>query len=767
VKTYSRIPLLGFALIEIVAVLAVISVLSGLGYVAVTGMNEAAQARKLEADVATVNSAIQIYLANGGNLDGQDAAGVIGKLKTVANADKDKMLGLKSSFLDPRTTLETQSGTEAASTQLRATWNGSSFVTSRSGGAGIKGFTIDDSVPVSAAFTEERSRTKDASATGWVWAHANATVTSASASSIATSPSVNGNPASSTSSSVATALQPPTFSPGTGSSALTAFPLSVSLSNPNPGGSSQIYYSSGATLQLYNTSFTAMPGATYRAVAFSLNPALYTTSGPATATYSATPFPLVLTSVSPSTVRYDEVGGTLTGVAAPAQKTVNYTVTAPGVDTTLFPPPNSVKYSTGSGTDPTTGTTYAGSVALNYANWGTSESLTLRGIALAGSSAYYTDSTVLETQIGITRIQLNAPTIAQASQIVYMPLGITINDAPTGNPAGRRIYYTTDGTAPSATNGNLYTGSFVLPPPAVNSSTTLKARTVAPEGMDAWFTASSEAQAIYTGLNFDFYNVDGVLIGGGNIANRAALNGSVVLVSVAGTQPDVVFNNNSMATGDIYAPGTPYVTINGDNAEGTARVVDLNGAVDPVHTYTIRIENNAVVGKIYRRITPVSLPVVTLPTGLVERGDAHSGTLLPGHYDEVELGNGAVITLGVEGATTPSQYVFDHFSSMNNAQIRVVGPVTLTLNPGVGSVVEIKNNMVFGNVANPSWLNIRMYTGGITLGNGGYLYGTISAPNGTVTFENGSTFQGGVASRYLVVSNTATGVVFSLPPPTE
>ena len=188
---------MGFALVEIVVVLAVMSVLGGLGYVSVTAMVETSEAQKLQTDVATVNRAVQLYLANGGAFDGTETAdGVLAKLKTRANSDSaEKIVGLKSSFIDPRTDTGWD---EESGGRLRAQWDDASksFIISATSGRGIKEFTINEGLSASAAGTEDRTPTKEASATGWVWNYdpASATVSSGGTptSGSGTTPSLPG-----------------------------------------------------------------------------------------------------------------------------------------------------------------------------------------------------------------------------------------------------------------------------------------------------------------------------------------------------------------------------------------------------------------------------------------------------------------------------------------------------------------------------------------------------------------------------------------------
>jgi hypothetical protein len=193
----------------------------------------------------------------------------------------------------------------------------------------------------------------------------------------------------------------------------------------------------------------------------------------------------------------------------------------------------------------------------------------------------------------------------------------------------------------------------------------------------------------------------------------------------------------------------------------------LDGAITPTN-YTVNIQKADFAGKVYRRITPVTMPVVSLPTGLTNYGSISAGTqtLQPGYYTSVTLNNGGEITIGVPGATQPSSYVFDVLSMGNNVKIKVVGPVTLTLNPGVANTVTLGNGVVMGNIDHPEWLQVNMFTGNIRVGNNSTMYGSILNPNGTVSFQQNSTFVGGVTAKYINIENNATGVSFSLPPPT-
>lgn len=247
-----------------------------------------------------------------------------------------------------------------------------------------------------------------------------------------------------------------------------------------------------------------------------------------------------------------------------------------------------------------------------------------------------------------------------------------------------------------------------------------------------------------------YLSLEGVLIGGGNISNNAALAGSVVIVSTAGTQPSITFNNNASITGDVFAPGMPTVI-------GSNRIIDLDGDSSPKN-YTILIEKGAVQGSVYRRINPITIPVVSAPTDLTERANQNSGHLTTGHYEKIAVPNHGTIVLGEIGATTPSVIYIDELLAGNGANIIIQGPVILNLSKST----IIDNNIILGNVDHPEWLDLRMVSGNLTVGNNGFLYGKVTSTLGIVNLENNSTFIGGIAAKYLNMSNNGTGTTFNM-----
>jgi len=175
----------GFSLIELLVVIAGIGILSGGGYVAVSGIQQTAAASKLQNDVAAINRAIDVYRANGGSIDGISGAvdsnhgiDVLMRLKQKGTAGLGTVMESQSAVIDPRIKAEWLADSEAGDSQVRAVWDtsGKKFVLTNSG-SGIKRFVMDDAAAAAAASlaTVARTSTKQTAATGWHWDYSTAT----------------------------------------------------------------------------------------------------------------------------------------------------------------------------------------------------------------------------------------------------------------------------------------------------------------------------------------------------------------------------------------------------------------------------------------------------------------------------------------------------------------------------------------------------------------------------------------------------------------
>ena len=275
-------------LIEVIIALAVVAVLGGGAYINVTNSRRAADETKLEQDVRVINSAIDAYLASGGNLDGATTPDeVLAALKTRADAASSaRMMGMTGSFVDPRTMALMQTSDEASTGALRAYFTTSPsprFVTGNSGGAGVKAFVFDDAAGAASPTGETRERLLDrATETAWVWDFTNRPAPARTEAQVPEASEVT-NPVASPG-VPAIQLNAPVFTPAAGVNPLTSYPLLLTLVNPNPPGSSRIYYSLNAgPFVLFNTPFSISPNTTVTAFSISLDPSRYITSASATA----------------------------------------------------------------------------------------------------------------------------------------------------------------------------------------------------------------------------------------------------------------------------------------------------------------------------------------------------------------------------------------------------------------------------------------------------------------------------------------------------
>ena len=751
----------------------------------VSGVPDAAKKRKLEQDVAIVNNAIDSYLASGGDAANLTSDNVISALKSrVTGGVLAEMTGPRGPFLDTRVITNS---TDFAWSALFTTDPHPRFYVAKS----TNGVVFDKGPATAVGGVAERP---DAARPSWLWTYGEA---SAPAESEAFVPlAVDSGVASTNAAQAAVTLGAPIISPSSLTANLWAFPKQVTIANTNAEGSSRVYYKIGnGNYTLFDdTPFSVDPGASVAAVCVSLDPSRYYNSAASYASYSVIPLALAVRIDAPASVTYAQAGGLMQGLdqMSPAQATITLEDTANllngNPDNLLSDEAGDDKYIPGSyvksvnftvryttdGSDPLTSQTAQTAAAFNgyfspvavslaLAAWGTNSVLPIRAAAVAVNTNWFLSSPVVSASASINPTALPSPTITPGADRFVTAIPVTVSNSTTNVPVGMLSYYTTNGSTPAAGSGVSFAtaASFSMGPLAYGATGTVKAAAYGPTDYSRWFTASSVNSITYSGPNYTAGTGGGVLITGGTFANNSAIRGSVIVASVAtGTQPNLTLANNGSVTGDVFLPGTPTVT-----GIATNRVINLDGPVNPTnYTFAVGGGTTTIGGNVYRRITPTPLPAVTNPTGLVTRSNQSSGTLLPGSYNTVSPGNNQSITLGIAGATNPAVYSITNFTTGNNVTVNVVGPVILTLNPGASKTISIANNVVVGNVSHPEWLQFSMYSGNLDLGNNGTLYAAVSAPNGTVTFENNAIFRGSVTAKTFNLENNGSGIVFTLPP---
>ncbi len=158
----------GYSLLELLMVVAILSTVMAVGYLAVSRLTGTVKAGKLESDVVTLNNAVRTYLTHGGKIppsaNGQQ---VIGRLKTTTTqASSKRLAGLRGTMLDPRLRGELIRGAGPE----RAVWNASSQrfeVQAR--GTGFRAFNLGGD-PAAIEEEEHRFGTLDlAQKDNWVW----------------------------------------------------------------------------------------------------------------------------------------------------------------------------------------------------------------------------------------------------------------------------------------------------------------------------------------------------------------------------------------------------------------------------------------------------------------------------------------------------------------------------------------------------------------------------------------------------------------------
>jgi type II secretory pathway pseudopilin PulG len=234
----------GFSLVEMLTVMGAIAATTGIGVVAVQQSREASQESKLQADVGRLNNAVQTYMMNGGTIPADaNADAVLARLKTKATAAAGKtVVGLTGPFIDERIS-GVESGTGAG--PVRATWNATTkrFELATSG-AGYTAFHLGGTVRTSPVTETRSTNQKFASRDSWVWDYEAedalavvakpAEVMTALPEAVTQTPQGQPGPRR---------LLQPEFSMPSGLYPYANFPMGLTLNNPNPPGSSAIFYS--------------------------------------------------------------------------------------------------------------------------------------------------------------------------------------------------------------------------------------------------------------------------------------------------------------------------------------------------------------------------------------------------------------------------------------------------------------------------------------------------------------------------------------------
>lgn len=172
-----------FTLLELLAVLAAIGLLAGLAIYSVGNVTEGSRISKLESDIATVNQAINIYVANGGQLTDAESYGFLGdpieqkvldKLKTRRNRfSSDTFAGVSGEMIDKRVAVRMQDTDQASTAKPRAVWDSlnNHFVIQKTG-KGVHEFYLNEEREAHDYGVDEGRRPSGFDVNrepGWIW----------------------------------------------------------------------------------------------------------------------------------------------------------------------------------------------------------------------------------------------------------------------------------------------------------------------------------------------------------------------------------------------------------------------------------------------------------------------------------------------------------------------------------------------------------------------------------------------------------------------
>ena len=227
---------------------------------------------------------------------------------------------------------------------------------------------------------------------------------------------------------------------------------------------------------------------------------------------------------------------------------------------------------------------------------------------------------------------------------------------------------------------------------------------------------------------------------------------------------------NSEITLDLLVPGTPAVRLNGAPSYGGT--VDGDGAATPAN-YEIILKGTAALRHVVRRTDPVTLAAALpppLPAGtqniratnasqvpvalaavrdLTLSAQAGNVAVPPGTYGDFAANAGCGFILGVSGSPVAAAYNFQRLTIGAGAELRVVGPVLLTVANGSS------NGGAIGTATDPARIRLRFAFGSFTASGGAAIHADIEAPNGTVALSGNARLAGAVASDRLSVNGNA------------
>lgn len=254
------------------------------------------------------------------------------------------------------------------------------------------------------------------------------------------------------------------------------------------------------------------------------------------------------------------------------------------------------------------------------------------------------------------------------------------------------------------------------------------------------------------------------------VRHAPSVNGRVEGSIQQMTAESLTLNGGAVVTQDLLIPGSPAVRSNGRPAYGGT--TEGSGSASPA-SHQVTLNGNASLRHVVRRTNPVALPNVMAPSApagtrnvvlnstgqspgsfstlrhLTLNGNVGQVAVPAGAYGDFTANAGSGFTLGVSGSAQPSVYHFQRLTLNGQSQLKVVGPVVVTV------AHELNGNGAVGVAEQPGWLTLNIRSGGLTLNGGARFYGHVNAPNGSVIINGNSQLIGGLAADRLIVNGGA------------
>jgi RHS repeat-associated protein len=243
----------------------------------------------------------------------------------------------------------------------------------------------------------------------------------------------------------------------------------------------------------------------------------------------------------------------------------------------------------------------------------------------------------------------------------------------------------------------------------------------------------------------------------------------------------VSLNGSGTITGDLLVPGTPTLVLNGGPTFGGTIVG--SGSTSPSNYQVILNGGGVRLGHLRTRTNPSTIPGVSAPPtpagtrsvtitaagqsagafatlrNLTLNGNVGQYSIPAGTYGDFTANAASGFTLGTAGAQQAAVYNFQHLTFNGAAQLRVLGPVIVTVANG------FIGNGSLGSSTNSSWLTLKISSGSFTVNGSCSVYGFVFAPSGTVTINGSSQLIGGSVSDRLTVNTGGLLRVQTFVPP--